>query len=106
MKRKRYDEDERWNRRWSTRDGGGESDQGATSANLAPALRDLVELMKAALQEAITDAESAEEITYHGFDGRLLSLSGGRYTYQFTLKSYWDIDDHAKIVIKDLGRTT
>src|SRR5262249_31172281 len=65
-----------------------------------------VSLMKAALLEAIDDAESAEEITYHGFDGQLLSKSGGLCTYQFTLRTYWDIDDHAKIVIKDLERTT
>ncbi len=43
--------------------------------------------MKAALLEAIADAESAEEITYHGFDGRLLSQSGSRSTYHTNLRS-------------------
>ncbi len=113
MKRKRYSgererpyEDEGLSRRWYGGEGGGDSNQSAASSNLAPALRDLVELMKTALQEAIADAESAEEVTYHGFDGRLLSQSGGRFTYQITLRTYWDIDDNARIVVKDLARTT
>jgi len=104
--RKRHDEDESLRRRWDAGEGGGDSDQGEAFAHLASALRDLVSLMKAALLEAIADAESAEEITYHGFDGRLLSQSGSRSTYQFTLKTYWDISDNARIVIKDLARTT
>jgi ABC-type cobalamin/Fe3+-siderophores transport system ATPase subunit len=61
-----------------------------------------IEQMKMALQEAIADAEeSAEETTYGGFDGQLLSKSGGKYTYQMTLRTYWDIDEHAKIVVVD-----
>ncbi|MBA2677559.1 MAG: AAA family ATPase [Ktedonobacteraceae bacterium] len=64
-------------------------------------LLDDIERMKDALQEAIADAQSAEETTYGGFDGRLLSKSGGNYTYQFTLRTYWDIDENAKIIIVD-----
>src|SRR6266567_4319834 len=105
MKRKRNHEDERLSRQWYSGEGGGDSDQSAAQTNLAPPLRDLVELMKAALHEAIADAESAEEVTYHGFNGHLLSRSGGRSTYQFTLKTYWDIDDNARIVVQDLART-
>ncbi|SRR6266567_4323574 len=63
-----------------------------------------IEKMKVALQEAIADAESAEEITFGGFDGQLLSKAGGSLTYQFTLKTYWDIDDNAKIYVVDQGR--
>lgn len=63
-----------------------------------------IERMKVALQEAIADLESAEETPYGGFDGQLLSKSGGNSTYQFTLRTYWDIDDNAKIVIVDAIR--
>jgi hypothetical protein len=104
--RRRYYEDERLSRRWYTGEGGGNADQIGAPVNLAPGLRDLVELMKTALQQAIADAESAEEVTYHGFDGRLLSRSGGRSTYQFTLKTYWDVNDNARIKVLDLERTT
>src|SRR5260370_21019733 len=114
MKRKRYDEserrrpyeDENLSERWSEGERGGDVYQSAAGAHLAPALRDLVERVEGALEGAIADAESAEEVTYHGFDGRLLSQSGGRSTYQFTLKTYWDIDDNARIVVKDLAHTT
>ena len=87
-------------------EGSGKTNQSAATVKLVPALRDLVELMKAALQEAISDAEGAEEVTYHGYDGRLLSRSGGRCTYQITLRTYWDIDDNARIVVKNLAGTT
>lgn len=64
-------------------------------------LLDDIEQMKVALQEAIADAQSAEEVTYTGVDGLLLSKSGGNHTYQFTLKAYWDIDENAKIAVVD-----
>src|SRR5450759_4002382 len=64
-------------------------------------LLDDIEKMIIALQEAIADIESAEETTYGGIDGQLLSKSGGNSTYQFTLRTYWDSDDNAKIVIVD-----
>ena len=65
-------------------------------------LRDEIERMIVGLQEAIADGESAEETTYGGFEGRLLSKAGTSYTYQFTLRSYWDIDENAKIAIVDV----
>ena len=64
-----------------------------------------MEKMQAALQEAIADAERAEEMPYEGFDGVLLSRSGGSYTYRFLLKTSWDIDDNATILIVDQHRT-
>ncbi|HLZ59466.1 MAG TPA: AAA domain-containing protein [Ktedonosporobacter sp.] len=103
--RERSYEDERLSRRWYS-GGGGSETTWAAQTNLAPALRDLVEQFLAALREAIADAQSAEEVSHHGFDGRLLSQSGGRLTYQFTLKTYWDIEDNARILVKDLERTT
>ncbi len=69
------------------------------------ALRDLVEQMHAALTQAIADAESAGDVTYHGFEGRLLDQTGGRSTYQFRLKTAWEIADNARINVKDLEQT-
>ncbi len=65
-------------------------------------LLDDIERMKVALQEAIADAQSAEAITYGGTDGQLLSKSGGNHTYQFMLRTYWDIDENAKIAVVDV----
>jgi hypothetical protein len=87
---------------------GDEDDEPAQRAairNLPLVLRDLAQQMYAALTEAIADAESAGDVTYDGFEGRLLDQESGRFTYQFRLKTSWEIADNARIKVKDLDQT-
>jgi len=64
--------------------------------------QDLLDLLKTiitSLDEAIADAESAEE-HYGAFNGQLLSSSGGSSRYEFTLKTPWEPEDNIRVKIE------
>ncbi len=96
----RFSEEERLSRRHRV-DEGDVGPYFAEGIETPPLLWETITRMKEALEQAIADAESAETVTYRAFDGQLVSITAGRYTYQFTLKTYWDVQENAKVYVID-----
>jgi hypothetical protein len=72
---------------------------------LSPQLREQLEPMKAALQQMINDAQTEKDTTREAINGEPLATEVGRYTYQFTVKTQWSVDENTKIYIQ-LNRIT
>jgi AAA domain len=60
----------------------------------------IMERMVLALDQAIADAQTAEDVTYFAFDGELLTQSGDRYTYQFTLRTQWEPEENSRVYVE------
>lgn len=59
-----------------------------------------MEQMVLALDQAIADAQTAEPICHPAFDGALLTQSGLRYTYQFTVRTPWEPEENSRIYVE------
>jgi hypothetical protein len=60
----------------------------------------IMEQMVLALDQAIADAQTAEDVTYFAFDGELLTQSGDHYTYQLTLRTQWEPEENSRVYAK------
>ncbi len=47
----------------------------------------IIKEMQMGLDQAIADAQTAEDVRYFAFDGELLAQSGEHYAYQFKLRT-------------------
>lgn len=62
-------------------------------------LHPIMEEMAVGIKQLIADARTAENATYYGFDGTLLS-QGDCYTYQFFLHTSWDPEENSRIYVE------
>lgn len=99
-RKKRFFEEERLSGRHWINEGDIRS-RFVTEIETPPPLLETITKMKEALEQAIADAESAETEACGGVDGQLVSTTGWRYTYQFTLKAYWDVQENARVYVID-----
>jgi len=63
-------------------------------------LKIIIGQMVLALDQAIADAQTAEDISYSAFDGELLSQSGDHYTYQFKVRAQWEPEDNSRVFVE------
>jgi hypothetical protein len=63
-------------------------------------LKAIMEQMVLAFDQAIADAQTAEDITYFAFDGELLTQSGDHYTYQFKLRTQWEPEENSRVYVE------
>jgi predicted nucleic acid-binding Zn-ribbon protein len=61
-------------------------------------LRSIIDQMIVGVEQAIADNRTAEARQYRGYDGQLL-LTAQRYTYQYSLRTFCDVQENAKIVL-------
>jgi hypothetical protein len=59
-----------------------------------------MEQMVLAFDQAIADAQTAEDVTYFAFDGELLTESGGHYTYQLKLRTQWEPEENSRVYVE------
>src|SRR5260370_33574868 len=64
------------------------------------ALQTMIEQMVLALDQAIADAQTAEDISYFAFDGELLSQSGAHYIYQFKIRVQWEPEENSRVYVE------
>jgi AAA domain len=97
---RRYLEKERLARgRWI--DEGDVRSSFAAEIETPPLLWETISEMKEALEQTIADAEMAQTEVYGAFDGQLVATTAGHHTYQFKLKTYWDVQENAKVYVID-----
>ena len=63
-------------------------------------LKAIIEQMVLALDQAIADAQTAEDVSYFTFDGELLTQSGDHYTYQFKLRTQWEPEENSRVYVE------
>lgn len=63
-------------------------------------LKAMLEQMVLAFDQAIADAETAEDVTYFAFDGELVTQSGDHYTYQFRLRTHWEPEENSRVYVE------
>jgi hypothetical protein len=63
-------------------------------------LKVMLEQMVLAFDQAIADAETAEDVTYFAFNGELVTQSGDHYTYQFKLRTQWEPEENSRVYIE------
>ena len=70
------------------------------SLYMEQALQTMIEQMVLALDQAIADAQTAEDISYFAFDGELLSQSGAHYIYQFKIRVQWEPEENSRVYVE------
>src|SRR5260370_3775456 len=70
------------------------------SLYMEQALQTMIEQMVLALDQAIADAQTAEDISYFAFDGELLSQSGNHYIYQFKIRVQWEPEENSRVYVE------